>query len=297
MGFANAYSNSNCQILIFWDEAVDCRVVEESEQKVTCSFNWMGTNILITFVYVKCIADFRKDLWENVKNISDRYSLSQYIAGDFDCIVDPVEKQGGSPHRMSKSLSFLQCIMDCDLIDPGYSGSTFTWCNGWQVDKRVWKRLDRILVNMSEPVERAWNVEVQGSPMWRFHLKLKNTCKKLSEWSRSSIGNIFEKVIKMEEKVRELEEKIINDNTDMNRGELNHANSLLIRAYKKEESFWKQKSGVKWFVQGEVNSRFFHSIIKGRKKRLSLKKIRGNDGNWIEGEEEIAKESVFYFQK
>ncbi|XP_019261255.1 PREDICTED: uncharacterized protein LOC109239187 [Nicotiana attenuata] len=84
-------------------------------------------------------------------------------------------------------------------------------------------------------VEGVWNVEVQGSPMWR--------------------------------------------------------------AYKKEESFWKQKSAVKWFVEGEVNSRFFHSIVKGRKKRLSLKKMRRDDGNWIEEEKEIAKEAVSFFQK
>lgn len=37
--------------------------------------------------------------------------------------------------------------MDCDLIDPGYSRSKFTWCNGWSPEKRVWKRLDRVLVN------------------------------------------------------------------------------------------------------------------------------------------------------
>lgn len=100
------------------------------------------------------------------------------------------------------------------------------------MEKRIWKRLDRVLVNHEwlnlfdstsvnhfirtrsdysplliitkdthrEPikyfrfldflaedpdfktvVEHAWNMEVQGTPMWRFHLKLKNTCKKLSE--------------------------------------------------------------------------------------------------------------------
>lgn len=37
--------------------------------------------------------------------------------------------------------------MDCDLIDTGYSSSTFTWCNRWCPDKRVWKRLDMILVS------------------------------------------------------------------------------------------------------------------------------------------------------
>lgn len=36
LGYANAYANSNSQIWIFWDELLECRVIEESEQQVTC---------------------------------------------------------------------------------------------------------------------------------------------------------------------------------------------------------------------------------------------------------------------
>lgn len=259
-----------------------------------------------------------------------------------------MEKKGGRPHSMSKSMPFLQCIMDCELTDIGYSGCPYTWCNGCPPEKRIWKKLDRVLVNqdwlnlfettsinhlirtgsdhsplfitaVNNPktypkyfrfldlwteeeefqavVQQAWNIEVQGSPMWRFHLKLKNTCKCLSHWSKNTIGNIFHHVKDLETKVAELESSMINDSSEVNRTALNQANALLIRAYKKEESFWRQKSGVKWYVEGEVNSKFFHSVVNGRKKRLSLKKLRRDDGNWIEGDEEIAREAVSSFQK
>lgn len=115
-------------------------------------------------------------------------------------------------------------------------------------------------------------MEVQGSPMWKFYMKLKNTCKKLSKWSRNTLANIFDKIEELEHKVEEMETNIIVDNNEVNRASLNQANVLLVRAYKKEESFWKQKSGVKWFVEGEVNSKFFHSVVKGRKKWLTLKR-------------------------
>ncbi|XP_019266683.1 PREDICTED: uncharacterized protein LOC109244105 [Nicotiana attenuata] len=325
----------------------ECRVIEESEQQVTCEIKWNGDTIIISAVYAKCDAVLREDLWDSLRDIADRYKLPWLIAGDFNCIVDPGEKKGGKPHGMSKSLPFIQCIMDCELIDPGYSGSIFTWCNGWCPEKRIWKRLDRVLINQewlnlfdstsvnhlirtgsdhsplfviaktthrepikyfrfldfwtkeadfSRVVEQAWNMEVQGSPMWKFHMKLKNTCKKLSEWSRNTLGNIFDKIEELEHKVEEMETNIIADNSEVNRAGLNQANALLVRAYKKEESFWKQKSGVKWFVEGEVNSKFFHSVVKGRKKRLTLKKMRKEDGTWVEGDEEIAHEAISFFQ-
>lgn len=37
--------------------------------------------------------------------------------------------------------------MDCELLDDGYSGTDYTWCNGWAPDRRVWQRLDRVLIN------------------------------------------------------------------------------------------------------------------------------------------------------
>lgn len=152
-------------------------------------------------------------------------------------------------------------------------------------------------VNFKNMVEQAWEVEVHGSPMWRFHLKLKHTCKKLSEWSKTKIGKIFDQVKELEGKVADKEANLVADNSDMNRPALNQANALLIRAYKKEESFWRQKSGVKWFVEGEVNSKNFHSVVNGRKKRLTMKKMRREDGNSVEGDEEVSKEAISFFQK
>ncbi|XP_070057363.1 uncharacterized protein [Nicotiana tomentosiformis] len=175
----------------------------------------------MTPVYAKCDDQLREDLWESLRTLSDSYNLPWLVTGDFNCIINPVEKKGGSPHRMSKSLSFIQCIIDCELLDVGYTGSDFTWYIGWCPNKRVWQRLDRVLINhdwlnlfdstqvshlirtgadhspllitmkskMRDPkkyfrfldfwieeidfisvVEQAWNVDVQGSPLWKFHL-------------------------------------------------------------------------------------------------------------------------------
>ncbi|XP_060211761.1 uncharacterized protein LOC132639325 [Lycium barbarum] len=347
LGYHYAHSNYNSQIWIFWDSNTDCTISDEDDQQVTCTITINGTPFLITYIYAKCDAQLRVDLRNKLRSISDNYNLPWLITGDFNCIIDPVEKKGCSLHRMSKCMEFIQCIMDCELLDACYTGSPFTWCNGWLSDRRVWQRLDRALTNylwvntfdttnvyhliktgydhsplliiansshrnpikcfkfldfwIEEPnflniVEQAWSIDVDGSPLWKFHLKLKNTSKMLSAWSRNTIGNIFTNIKVLEEKVTDLENLSIRDNSEINRTTFHQANVELIRAYKKEESYWKQKFGIKWFVEGEVNSKFFHSIEKGRKMRLNLTSIQDDHGNWISGDDNIAQQAMQFFE-
>lgn len=49
-----------------------------------------------------------------------------------------------------------------------------------------------------------------------------------------------------------------------------------------EEEYWKQKTGFTWFEKGERNTRFFHSLVKGRRKRLHLAKIHNEQGVLLE---------------
>lgn len=74
-------------------------------------------------------------IWEKNCGINlgaslENYNMPWFITGDFNCITDPREKKEGILHRMSKILSFLQCIIDCELVDAGYTSSAFIWCNG-----------------------------------------------------------------------------------------------------------------------------------------------------------------------
>ncbi|XP_059310656.1 uncharacterized protein LOC132062015 [Lycium ferocissimum] len=228
--------------------------------------------------------------------------------GDFNCITEPGEKRGGNPHRVDNSFPFIDCINDCELEDPGYTGSIFTWCHHRCPAERVWKRLDRALINqklmMNFPdstvthlvqtgsdhalsllmlktpiidiVQQAWDEHVEGSPMWRFHMKLKATCKKLSWWSNNILGDIFEATKTKEKQVADLEEICLQENSGENMEKYNEANAKLIRHYKQEESFWRQTSGIKWHAEGDLNTKFFHYVISSKRQRLKLNKIKNS---------------------
>lgn len=92
--------------------------------------------------------------------------------------------------------------------------------------------------------------------------------------SKNSIGNIFDKTKELHNMLETLEERCLNDNSESNRMEYNNVNAQLIRHIKNEESFWRQKVGLKWFTDGDNNTRFFHSVIISKRKKLQLTRVK-----------------------
>ncbi|KAG5574810.1 hypothetical protein H5410_054944 [Solanum commersonii] len=64
----------------------------------------------------------------------------------------------------------------------------------------------------------------------------------------------------------------------------------------KEEAFGNKIFGMKWFQDGDSNTKFFHTIMNNKRRRLILKKIKKDDNTWIEGSDEIAKEAINFFE-
>ncbi|KAG5590657.1 hypothetical protein H5410_041171 [Solanum commersonii] len=88
---------------------------------------------------------------------------------------------------------------------------------------------------------------------------MKNTKVALSKWSREKFGDIFNHL-----KIRE----------------------DIVRLHY-EEKYWKQKAGIPWFSEGDRNTKFFHNLVNGRRKRLLINRIGKNNGKWVVGQEEV----------
>ncbi|XP_038989856.1 uncharacterized protein LOC120113120 [Phoenix dactylifera] len=97
------------------------------------------------FAAVYASTDFRmrRILWEELSQlISVGYPM--LVAGDFNCITNPSEKMGGRPFTYErKILEFQDFLTSTGLIDLGFVGPRYTWCNNQQGRARVWERLDR----------------------------------------------------------------------------------------------------------------------------------------------------------
>ncbi|KAK4707460.1 hypothetical protein R3W88_033007 [Solanum pinnatisectum] len=145
-----AISNSNGKIWLFWNTDVTCKVLEADEQQVTCEINHneVPVTYIKTFIYAKCKEYLRKPLWDRLLYFADMTeSIPWCTVGDFNVITDTDEKLGGCVYNMKKSLEFIGVIEACGLMDLGFSGPKFTWSNQRGINSRIWKRLDRAMVN------------------------------------------------------------------------------------------------------------------------------------------------------
>lgn len=103
----------------------------------------ISSPFLLTLVYAKCTRRDRKDLWEDLKRL-DQSSLPWCVGGDYNIIVDVVERQGGADPDLHGMNDFGTWIMDCSLIDIGFEGVPLTWKGSG-----IRQRLDRMLFNQS----------------------------------------------------------------------------------------------------------------------------------------------------
>lgn len=67
--------------------------------------------------------------------------------GDFNEIAMEREKQGGRLKQARKMEAFNEMMRSAGLVDLGYNGQHFIWCNNREGDDRIKERLDREIVN------------------------------------------------------------------------------------------------------------------------------------------------------
>lgn len=53
---------------------------------------------------------------------------------------------------------------------------------------------------------------------------------------------------------------------------------------------------MQWFKDGGMNTKFIHAHDRGKRMGPQVSRIIDNNGNWLESEEEMAKEAVEFFQ-
>lgn len=69
------------------------------------------------------------------------------IVGDFNAVSNQDEKLGGIPINCNDVNDFNNMISRIGLIDGGFSGRKYTWCNNRIGSACILKRLDRCLLN------------------------------------------------------------------------------------------------------------------------------------------------------
>ncbi|GAA0176210.1 hypothetical protein LIER_42042 [Lithospermum erythrorhizon] len=87
--------------------------------------------------------------------------------GDFNDIFTREEKEGGNTRSEPSMSKFRAFIRDGGLLDLGYTGEAFTWCNRRDKDACIKARLDRYLGNpcwcLNFPGATVYHLEMIGA--------------------------------------------------------------------------------------------------------------------------------------
>jgi hypothetical protein len=90
----------------------------------------------------------RKESWSLLRHLSSFQPKPWLCCGDFNEIVEDSEKFGRCLKTKRHMEDFQLALADCRLMDLGFFGPRFTWCNKRERDHFVKERLDRATANI-----------------------------------------------------------------------------------------------------------------------------------------------------
>ncbi|KAL0462797.1 UNVERIFIED_CONTAM: hypothetical protein Slati_0167300 [Sesamum latifolium] len=242
-------------------------------------FNLFGVNV-DSQVKGRCLMLlWRKD----INLVVHSFSTSHIDACDFNEILNPDEKTGAlRPDRQIED--FKTYLLDCQLVDLGYSGAKCTWCNQREAPHIVRVHLDRacamlgwqamfpqIPVECEELVRTLWNNKAEGTATSRI-LQRHNTIRDgLIGWDKLIFGHVCRRVKELEDQLASLDNDPITAKDQLLRGRLrNELDKFLSR----KELMWKQTGKAQWLSEGERNTPFFHAKVSARRRKNSISCLR-----------------------
>ena len=152
-------------------------------------------------------------------------------------------------------------------------------------------RYDRSIKDMPEArkvIEDAWQKDVPE----QVESKIKRCREELIKWFKTKKENNAKAIIDLQAR---LEEHL--SCVDPSLEIIRELSLALIKAYKEEELYWRQRSRVQWLQGGDRNSAYFHAVTKGRRSYNRLTTIEDEVGIPLHEEAEIGKVFADYYTK
>ncbi|KAJ6418480.1 hypothetical protein OIU84_001774 [Salix udensis] len=142
----NIHANPLCRIIVGWNtKKLTIRSIQATAQWITCevSNHLMLSGLRLTFVYGSNNYVERTALWNYMQTASvDHASIPWAIMGDFNAVLRPIDRSGGSNSWLEHHEEFPECIKKSSLHQIPYSGIRLTWHNGQTGENTIMKKLD-----------------------------------------------------------------------------------------------------------------------------------------------------------
>ncbi|XP_021850758.1 uncharacterized protein [Spinacia oleracea] len=135
-----AWNPSEFQVNPYFSSSqlIQCAIIKpKNESQFECSF-----------IYAHNSQQDRVALWKDLCSIAGSVNDAWILMGDFNCVLNTDERVG-SVVRLHEIQDFQSCVNTCGLVDAKLNGNFFTWNNKQQGSRRVFSKLDRVLINQA----------------------------------------------------------------------------------------------------------------------------------------------------
>ncbi|GJS50114.1 RNA-directed DNA polymerase, eukaryota, reverse transcriptase zinc-binding domain protein [Tanacetum coccineum] len=144
-------------------------------------------------------------------------------------------------------------------------------------------------------VRDVWQVEIEGFMMYQVVKKLKLMKARLNHLSWQN-GDVFDRVTKLKEQLKSVQHEVdCNPHNEVIKTKSCKVLNDYNEARRDEKSLLMQKAKVEWLKSGDMNTAFFHKIIKGRLHKGRLMSICNEQGENFENDR-VAEQFVKHFQ-
>ncbi|GJR61525.1 RNA-directed DNA polymerase, eukaryota [Tanacetum coccineum] len=239
----------------------------------------------------------KKSLWEYITHIIDTWDGECIILGDFNEVRSKQERFGTIFNETAANV-FNHFISTAGLIDLPLEGYSFTWAIK---SAKKMSKLDRFLISeglllkfpslsaicldrhlsdhrpiiMREVVYWIWvqPFSCQSNLFTRSSIK---------EWCKDDIKRSNDTCFSIKARLSDLDKLF--DNGLSNEELVTERISLLkeLHNFNKSHSLdLAQKAKVRWAIEGDENSKYFHGIINKKRSQLAIRGVL-IDGDWID---------------
>lgn len=142
-------------------------------------------------------------------------------------------------------------------------------------------------------IANHWAIPARNVGLKKFWEKLQRLKQHLTWWNKYVFGNLFLKLEKEEAKVTTAEEDYHLNPTPENQFKCSAAAKEFQTTLDMEESFWRQKAGSRWLLDGDRNTKLFHNMVKRKRSKGRINSI--NDGTSVISDPERLHDSAISF--
>ncbi|GJR29057.1 RNA-directed DNA polymerase, eukaryota [Tanacetum coccineum] len=303
-------------ILCVWDPSMFRKLNSTvSDYFVAIQGVWIpnARKCLIISIYAPQEISEKKMLWNYLNHVIENWSGETIIMGDFN-EVRSKEERFGSVFNIHGAAAFNSFIASGGLMEVPLGGCSFTWCHK---SGQKMSRLDRFLIsegllgtcpNISaitldrylsdhRPILlREVCVDYGPIPFRIFLKKLKCLKEKIRGWAKEKKESSKSQKTKLKGMLANLDTLI--DNKCVDQEVINNRSQViqsLFELEKIESLEIAQKVKIKWSIEGDENSNFFHGILNKKRNKLAIRGILKN-GEWIDSPYMVKNEFFSHFK-